>query len=174
MVWLVAAAAVPRWSQPAVPHSAARSADVVMDGARPLGFSLSRLIQDEEQQPRVPSAAVPRSTLSYRVRDALLDAMEQPYTIWSEPGSDRPLRANLDLLVFRGRTLARQGDQKGALATYRRCVAIDPRDGRGWLALARLSERDGRVDEAIDLLKRGLKHEPANAHVLQVADIDHL
>jgi tetratricopeptide (TPR) repeat protein len=166
MVWVVPAA-VPRWSQPAVPHSGSRSTGVVMDGARPLGFSLSRLIQDDEQPPRVPSADVPRSTLSYRVRDALLDAEEQPYTIWSEPGSERPLRANLDLLVFRGRTLARQGDREGARATYRRCVSIDPRDGRGWLALARLSEREGRVDEAIDLLKRGLRHEPSNAHVLQ-------
>ena len=79
----------------------------------------------------------------------------------------RPLRANIDLLIFRGRTLARQGDTPGARQTYRRCVQIDPRDGRGWLALARLSEREGKVDEAIETLKQGLKHEPSNAYILQ-------
>lgn len=114
--------------------------------------------------------AAPGRDLSFRVREALLDAEEQPYTVWSEPGSDRPLRANLDLLVFRGRTLARRGDKDGARATYLRCVALDPLDGRGWLALGRLSERDGDPDAAIAMIERGLAHNAGNAYLLQAAE----
>jgi len=166
LVCLTTATTAPRWIPPAV-HWPLRSA-VAMNGARPdKPFSLSRLTNDAQME-RVTSSDVSRGTLSYRVREALLDAEEQPYTIWSEPGSSRPLRANLDLLTFRGRTLARKGNLRGARDTYERCVAIDPRDGRSWLALARMSERAGDVDEAIKTIQRGLKEESGNAFLLQV------
>lgn len=34
-----------------------------------------------------------------------------------------------------------QGDYRGARALYRTCVELDPRDGRGWLGLARQMQK---------------------------------
>ena len=89
--------------------------------------------------------AAAREALSLRVRKALLDEEEKPYTVWSQAPS-APLRANLDLLLYRARVLRQKRDFAGARETLRRCTQLDANDGRAWLALSKLEELLAEAD----------------------------
>lgn len=95
----------------------------------------------------------------------------------------RPLRANLDLAVARARREQRFGDEAKARRMYRKCVRMDPRDGRAYLALSRLEGRrrrpkfggrdgDQAVDQATQRARKWLEDGCAacggsNAHLWQ-------
>ena len=92
------------------------------------------------------NAVCSNDALSYRVREALLDAEEQPYTVWSE-GSPRPLKVNLDLLTWRARLLSRENRLAESQQTYKRCIELDPLDGRAFLGLSRLQVCEWAIQE---------------------------
>ncbi len=55
-----------------------------------------------------------------------------------------------------GNTLRDMGDEKGAEAAYRKAIADDPTLGPPYLNLAELLWRQGRDDEALDVIDAGL------------------
>ena len=105
-------------------------------------------------------------SLSWRVREALLDDAERLFTVWTE-GEPRPLKINLDLLTHRARVLLRKGDESGAMETWIKCSELDPSDGRAWLAMAKYQAKLGAYAEAEKTLQSGLKWEPGSAYLLQ-------
>jgi len=117
--------------------------------------------------PNAANEAAQRNALSFRVREALLEADEQPYNVGYRLENERPIRINLDLLVHRGRVLSRRGQREGAIATYQRCIELDPLDGRAFIALAKLQEKAGLMEEPAASLQLGLRWNPDSAHLLQ-------
>ena len=79
----------------------------------------------------------------------------------------RPLKVNLDLITYYGRQQMLAGNESRAVEFYLRAIALDPRDGRAWLALARRESQRRNFDKAVELFKRGLKFCPTNVHLLQ-------
>lgn len=115
--------------------------------------------------PRCLAQSVSSNALAARVRDALIEEEERPYQVWKE--DERPLRINLDLLTYRARKLAQWGNRKGAIRTYKRCIELDPLDGRAWLGLAQIRIEQKRLKEAGELLRQGIKKDPTNAFLIQ-------
>ena len=107
----------------------------------------------------------PAKALATRVRDALIEQEERPYEVWRE--QERPLKINLDLLTHRARKLNQRGQRRGAIATYKRCIELDPFDGRGWLGLSQIRLKQNRHEEAEELLQQGIKNDPGNPYLLQ-------
>ena len=132
---------------------------------RPSTIPRSSVTLAEQQAASQPTDRLMQQK-SLRVRDALIEEEERPYQVWKEEGS-RPLRINLDLLTHRARVLVQRGDRKGAAATYKRCMQLEPQDGRAWLGLSQLRRRQGREEEAARLLQGGLRVDPANPYLLQ-------
>ncbi len=109
-----------------------------------------------------------RRSLSYRVREALLDEEEKPYIVWRSD-KPRPIGINLDMLNYRARTLMKRGDLDGSIATYKHCTELDPEDGRAWLAISRWHEKQRRFREAEEALEAGVEYNPESAHLLQAS-----
>lgn len=128
------------------------------------GGRAGRLVCNDQDLP--PEGLVSPQGLAFRVREALIDAEEAPYRVWSESGP-RVLKVNLDLLANRARTLALRGDFPRAMETYERCAKLDPLDGRAWLGLSQMYRKRGREDEAERVLLEGLRWDGQNAFLLQ-------
>ena len=136
----------------------------------PAAWSALVLLHGSPAPPRAPVVALkaggfPAEALAARVRDALIEEEERPYQVWKE--EERPLKINLDLLTYRARKLAQRGDRRGAVATYKRCIQLDPLDGRSWLGLSQLRVKQNRLTDAEELLLQGIKSCPSNAYLLQ-------
>eukprot|EP00903_Cladosiphon_okamuranus_P012122 g11374.t1 len=79
----------------------------------------------------------------------------------------RPLKINLDLLSYQAKQENIKGDYREARRLYRTCVELDPRDGRGWLGLARQMQRIHKYDKAQRLFEAGLENCADNPYLLQ-------
>ena len=79
----------------------------------------------------------------------------------------RPLKINLDLLSHTAREAIQSGDLNLGEELYQRCTRMDPRDGRGWLGLAKLFERKRQNAKAREILLEGLTKSPKNPFLLQ-------
>ena len=92
--------------------------------------------------------------------------------------SRRPLKVNVDLAVWRARGALRAGDVQLARRLYIRCTRLDPKDGRAYVALAQIEQRqrdrDGsrRVEAARKWLEDGCALcGGSNAHLWQALGV---
>ncbi|CBJ30324.1 PsbB mRNA maturation factor Mbb1 [Ectocarpus siliculosus] len=79
----------------------------------------------------------------------------------------RPLKINLDLLSYQAKQKNMKGNYREARRLYRTCVELDPRDGRGWLGLARQMQKIHKYDKAQRLFEAGLENCADNPYLLQ-------
>lgn len=63
-----------------------------------------------------------------------------------------------------------EDDFVGAEGGLRMAVALDPTNGEAWCRLALLAHQDGRDDETVRLLRRGLDADPAAADWMSLQD----
>ncbi|KAG9457827.1 hypothetical protein H6P81_002335 [Aristolochia fimbriata] len=69
--------------------------------------------------------------------------------------SERPLRINLELALYRAKVLARkfQFDEAGKI--LRQCISFWPEDGRPYVALGKILSKQTKFDEARSVYERG-------------------
>lgn len=68
---------------------------------------------------------------------------------------DRPLEINLDLAVYRAKSLARKGDYDNAEEILRQCIRNWPENGRPYMILGRLLTKQTKYMEARSLFENG-------------------
>lgn len=68
---------------------------------------------------------------------------------------DRPLEINLDLAVYRAKSLARKGDYDNAEEILRQCIRNWPENGRPYMILGRLLTKQAKYMEARSLFENG-------------------
>ncbi len=66
-------------------------------------------------------------------------------------------------LRARGEAYMQSGDPGSAIGYFRDALAINPNDGRSYLALARIYEARGSTRDALEVLSVGLRHAPEDA-----------
>ncbi|CAM9337480.1 unnamed protein product, partial [Phaeothamnion confervicola] len=114
---------------------------------------------------------VNRTALSLKVEAELLGYYDE---LVPGPGpgarAARPLRINVDLLSYQqARQAVQRGEVAEGVALYKRCVELDPRDGRGWLGLAQHEARRRDYAKARALYETGLRNSPDNPYLLQAS-----
>eukprot|EP00639_Heterosigma_akashiwo_P034628 CAMPEP_0194725794 /NCGR_PEP_ID=MMETSP0296-20130528/28570_1 /TAXON_ID=39354 /ORGANISM="Heterosigma akashiwo, Strain CCMP2393" /LENGTH=327 /DNA_ID=CAMNT_0039630467 /DNA_START=316 /DNA_END=1295 /DNA_ORIENTATION=+ len=108
------------------------------------------------------------TTLSKKVYSELMSTYDEQV-----PGPDpskppaRALPINLDLMTYHARQAMIKGDEAVGLRIYKKCLELDPRDGRAWLALARHESRRKRFEVAEKLFLKGLTYSRGNPYLLQ-------
>mmetsp|Transcript_9723 Transcript_9723/g.13650 ORF Transcript_9723/g.13650 Transcript_9723/m.13650 type:complete len:569 (-) Transcript_9723:13-1719(-) len=109
--------------------------------------------------------------LSLRVEAELLDKYDKQVPGPAEGHAARPLPINVDLLSYMAKEAMRKRNSSEAVRLYRRCVELDPRDGRGWMGLARFEMKQGNYQKARSIFELGLKNSPNNPYLLQACGV---
>lgn len=68
---------------------------------------------------------------------------------------DRPLEINLDLAVYRAKSLARNGDYNNAEEILRQCIKKWPNNGRPYMTLGRILTKQAKYLEARTVFENG-------------------
>ncbi len=55
------------------------------------------------------------------------------------------------------------GDRQGALQSFREIVAIDPAEPRALRAIVELDAADGKLDDAVNVIRESLRRRPQSA-----------
>jgi tetratricopeptide (TPR) repeat protein len=108
-----------------------------------------------------------RTALSLKVEAELLRNYDETVPGPGIDGTVRPLTINLDLLSYHARQAILKGDRDEGIRLYKRCIELDPRDGRGWMGLARDAQKGALYRKARALFETGLSHSPDNPFLLQ-------
>lgn len=124
-----------------------------------------------------PRPLVPRPRPPCSARPTLrAAARESP----SSPSSSSPLPASVDLKIYRARKKSRDGDRAPSSSTrrsyykesetlFRDVIASSPRNGRAYVGLAKVLERQNQVELARKVCEEGCTATKGeNAHVWQV------
>jgi tetratricopeptide (TPR) repeat protein len=111
----------------------------------------------------------PKNHLTLHLYSGLLIALERFNE--AAAASDQSIRLLLsdpNQLVRLGFALWKLGDLEGAKLATASSVSMDLKCQGGWLNLAGILCDEGRVDEAIQVLSNGIKHNPSDIALLQL------
>lgn len=117
---------------------------------------------------RIKCALPSPESLQSKVESELLISEQTPSFSPPAPHPPRALPVQLDLLNYHARTYSRRAKTRpAALRLYRRCLALNPSDGRAHLGIARLHIANGDIPAARDTFYRGTNVSRKNPHLLQ-------
>ncbi|XP_068659957.1 protein high chlorophyll fluorescent 107 [Aristolochia californica] len=72
-----------------------------------------------------------------------------------ERNSERPLRINLELALYRAKVLARKFQFDEAAKILRQCISFWPEDGRPYVSLGKILSKQAKFDDARSVYERG-------------------
>ena len=101
----------------------------------------AELLADEQQLREVPLGELP------------LGVDDQA----RQRGRHKVLDINVDLALYYAKVALRSRQYERARALYVRCIEWNPRNGRGWLGLAKLLERFGHIAQARAVFREGIR-----------------